>query len=134
MSDGRPRIVRLLVDEDLSPRVAQRLREEDGIDAVHVRDRGLLGALDHQVLDLAFAEDRILATSNVGDFKRLASSRELHCGIVFLVEGDLLRDEQLDVLRRAIRLIELEFEAGREMFNRALRISIDTGATFEDCP
>ncbi len=134
MSDVHPRSVKLLVDEDLSPRVAQRLREEDGIDAVHVRDRGQLGALDHQVLELAFAEDRILVTSNVRDFRRLASSRELHCGIVLVVEGDLLRDEQLDVLRRAVRLVGLEFDAGREMINRVLRISLDLSATFEDCP
>ncbi len=73
MSDVRPRIVKLLIDEDLSPRVAHRPREEDGVDAVHVRDRGQLGALDHEVLEMAFAEDRILATSNVRDFRRLAS-------------------------------------------------------------
>ena len=131
MSDGRPRPVKLLVDEDLSPRVAQRLREEDGIDAVHVRDRGQLGALDHEVLELAFTEDRILATANVGDFMRLASAREVHGGIVLLVEGDLLRDEQLDVLRQAIRVIEAEMDSGRDMINRWLRVSIDGTATFE---
>lgn len=131
MSAGRPQPVKLLVDEDLSPRVAQRLREEDGIDAVHVRDRGQLGALDHEVLELAFAEDRILATANVRDFGRLASACEVHGGIVLLVEGDLLRDEQLEVLREVVRVIGLELEAGRDMINRALRISIDGTATFE---
>ena len=131
MSDGRPRAVKLLVDEDLSPWAAERLRIEDGIDAIHVRDRGRLGALDHEVLELAFAEDRILATANVADFVRLASSREIHAGIVLLVEGDLLRDAQLEALRQALRLIEAELEAGRDMINRALRISIDGTATFE---
>jgi predicted nuclease of predicted toxin-antitoxin system len=84
-----------------------------------------------KVLELAFAEDRILATANVGDFARLASSREMHAGIVLLVDGDLLRDEQLDVLREAVRRIEAEVETGLDMINRVLRISIDGTATFE---
>lgn len=131
MSDGRPQTVKLLVDEDLSPWAAQQLREQDGVDAVHVRDRAKLGALDHQVLEVAFAEDRILVTANVSDFARLASLREIHSGMVLMVEGDLLRDEQLMVLREAVRAIGLEIEAGRDMVNRLLRISIDGTATFD---
>jgi predicted nuclease of predicted toxin-antitoxin system len=96
-----------------------------------VRDRSRLGALDHEVLELAFAEDRILATANVGDFARLASSREIHAGIILLLEGDLLRDERLDVLREALRRIDVEAETGLDMINRVLRISIDGTATFE---
>jgi predicted nuclease of predicted toxin-antitoxin system len=46
-----------------------------------VRDRGLLGARDHPVLEAAFAEDRVLATSNVDDFVKLARTREVHPGI-----------------------------------------------------
>ena len=59
---------KLLIDENLSPSVAVTLRQ-DGIDAVHVRDRGMNGASDALVLDLAFREDRILVTSNVDDFR-----------------------------------------------------------------
>lgn len=69
--------VKLLLDENLSPKVAEILCNEDGIDACHVRDRGGLGTLDHEVLDLAYVEDRILVTSNVGDFVKLARAREL---------------------------------------------------------
>ena len=43
-----PARLRLLIDEDLSPRVAQRLRDEDGLDAVAVRDRGKLGVTDRE--------------------------------------------------------------------------------------
>jgi len=42
----------------------------DGIDAWHVRDRGLEGTTDHELLDRAYEEDRILVTLNVGDFPR----------------------------------------------------------------
>jgi predicted nuclease of predicted toxin-antitoxin system len=59
--------VKLLLDENLSSKVAETLRSTDGIDACHVRDRGILGATDPEVLERAFLEDRILMTSNVGD-------------------------------------------------------------------
>jgi predicted nuclease of predicted toxin-antitoxin system len=86
--------VKLLIDEDLSPAIAQALCA-DGIDACHVRDRDMLGAKDHGVLDKAFEEDRILVTANVDDFVRLARKRDLHAGIVLIENGSLYRDEQL---------------------------------------
>jgi predicted nuclease of predicted toxin-antitoxin system len=39
---------------------------------VHVRDRALLEASDAVVLACAYKEDRILVTSNVDDFAKLA--------------------------------------------------------------
>jgi predicted nuclease of predicted toxin-antitoxin system len=129
VSAGRPPL-RLLIDEDLSPTVAQTLREADGLDAVAVRDRGKLAATDREVMELAYAESRILVTANVADFAVLAAARELHPGIVLLVEGDLLRDEQLVVTRHAVALIEAEAAAGRDMVNRVLRIALDGGHGF----
>jgi predicted nuclease of predicted toxin-antitoxin system len=41
------------------------------IDAIAVRDRGLLGAKDYQVLEYAFNEERILVTANVRVLKSL---------------------------------------------------------------
>lgn len=49
--------VKLLLDENLSPRVTLAL-QADGVDACSVRDRGMNGATDPEVLDLAFREDR----------------------------------------------------------------------------
>jgi predicted nuclease of predicted toxin-antitoxin system len=132
VSDARP--LHLLIDEDLSPSVAQRLRDEDGVDAVAVRDRGKLGATDREVLDLAFAEDRVLVTANVGDFRRLASARDLHAGIMLLEQGDLLRDEQLAAVRSAIAFIEAELMEGRDMVNRVLVLGADGKMTVEEIP
>lgn len=134
MSDGLVPSVKILVDEDLSPYAAHQLRTVDGVDAIAVRDRGHLGALDHEVLELAFREDRILATANVADFERLACSREIHAGIILVMDGGLLRHEQHDVLRQAVHLIEAEYRAGRDMVNRVLRISADGTAEFEAAP
>ena len=63
---------KFLLDENLSPAAAVAL-VKDGIDAYHVRDRGILGATDHDLLERAYQEDRILITSNVLDFEKLAT-------------------------------------------------------------
>ena len=82
--------VKLLLDENISPQVALRLREEDGVDACGIRDRALLEATDPEVLERAFAEDRILVTKNVADFEKLARARDLHSGIVLTGGGSML--------------------------------------------
>ena len=122
--------VRLLLDENLSPRVAEALAKEDGVDACHVRDRNMLAASDQEVLERAFAEDRILVTANVEDYAKLARVRELHAGIILLEAGDLLREEQLRVLRRAVKALEGE----RDLVNRVLRISREEELAFEEVP
>lgn len=125
--------VKLLLDENLSPAVAVAL-QRSGLDVVHVRDRGLIGATDPQVLDAAYREDRILVTANVADFQRLAYSVELHAGIVFIEEGDLLRDEQDAIIRRAVAAIEGEHKQGRDMVNRVLFIGRAKAARSEELP
>jgi predicted nuclease of predicted toxin-antitoxin system len=77
---------KLLLDENLSPQIAVRLRA-DGVDAVHVRDRGMLEASDAAVLASAFREDRMLVTSNVDDFARLARAVQVHPGLVLIEQG-----------------------------------------------
>src|SRR5207247_9995749 len=83
--------VKLLLDENLSPKVAETLARDDGVDLCHVRDRGLLGATDAEVLERAFAEDRIFVTKKDGDFERLAHARELPAGMVRIQPGDVTR-------------------------------------------
>jgi predicted nuclease of predicted toxin-antitoxin system len=122
---------KLLIDENLSPIVAVTLRQE-GIDVVHVRDRGMNGASDAQVLDLAFREDRVLVTSNIDDFVKLVRARDLHAGLVLLEESGLTRQEQLQRVRRALQLIAAD--AGGDMANKALRLAGEYGYAFEEIP
>jgi len=119
----------LLLDENLSPRVAIDLREE-GHDMVHIRERGRLGTSDAVVLELAFVEDRTLVTANVADFRKLAAAREVHAGIVLLLDGGLRRDEQLEVLRRV--LVVLIHEG--DLMNRALTVDLIGGFSLEEIP
>lgn len=120
--------MKLLLDENQSARVAVELRAE-GHDVVHLRERGRLGRSDPEVLDLAFTEDRVLVTANVGDFRKLAA-REIHAGLVLLLDGGLRRDEQLEVLRRVIEALQT---AG-DLVNRALTVALDGGFTIEELP
>lgn len=125
---GTPRFVKLLLDENLSPAVALALKKQ-GLDVVHIRDRGMLGTTDPEVFDKAFAEDRILVTLNVGDFVKLASARELHAGVVLIEQPGLTRDEQLAVIQNAIKFIGNE-----DMANRVVWVNDDGTMEFEDIP
>ncbi len=121
---------KLLLDENLSPKVAERLRAEDGLDAVHVRDRGLLRTPDDVLLERAFREDRVLVTCNVEDFLGFARVRELHAGLVLLEDGDLPREQQLQLVRRAVTAMN----AKPDMANVVLTISFDGKIVFEEIP
>lgn len=121
--------MKLLLDENMSPWVAQELCKA-GIDACHVRDRGMLGDTDTQVLDKAFDEDRIVVTCNIDDFVDLAGDRELHAGVILVEQADLRRQGQLDLVRRAIVAIEQQ----GDLINQVLRVALDGTMAFEDIP
>jgi predicted nuclease of predicted toxin-antitoxin system len=126
--------MKFIIDEDLSPRVARYLCQEFCFDAIAVRDRGLLGATDPEVLAYAFEEDRILVTANIRDFEKLAAVVEIHAGIVLIKEGDLLAVEQIELMAVVIRVLQSEINIGRDLVNRVLYISISGIARFEDLP
>ena len=78
--------MRLLLDEMHSPAIARALRAE-GIDAIAVAEvEDLRGSPDHEVLERAAIEDRVVVTENAVDFallaQRWAAAGRDHCGIV----------------------------------------------------
>lgn len=88
--------LRFLLDEDVSPRVAEGLRRL-GVDAISVHEvgRARLRIPDQEQLGYAAAEGRVLVTYNRGDFQRRdADWRELgrdHAGIVWCAERSIPR-------------------------------------------
>jgi predicted nuclease of predicted toxin-antitoxin system len=127
--------MKFIIDEDLSPRVARYLCQEFCFDAIAVRDRGLLGATDREVLDYAFNEDRMLVTANIRDFEKLAAAAEIHAGIVLMLDGDLLAAEQIEVMAMIVQVLQAdEIDTGKDLVNRVLYISIAGTARFENLP
>jgi hypothetical protein len=59
--------MRFLIDQMFPPATCRQL-EEQGHDAVHVRDRGVDARPDPEVAAVAAAEGRALVTENVKDF------------------------------------------------------------------
>ena len=83
MSEGR-----LLLDEMISPRVADQLRRR-GHDVIAIAERpDLVGMSDDEVLTVAAEEERVVVTRDIGDFARLAAAllREgrSHSGLLYL--------------------------------------------------
>ena len=65
--------MRLLIDANLSPRVAAQLSEA-GFDAVHVADVGLLTAADEEILEYAGANQRVIVSADSDFGEMLAAS------------------------------------------------------------
>lgn len=125
---------KLLIDEDLSPQIAQVIREKFLIEAVSVRDRRLINAKDHEVFEYAFNNDFIIVTANVKDFEKFAHTREVHAGIIFIGDGELIRNEQIEVVSKAVDAVYKEIKAGRDMINRVLYVEVDGRLRFESMP
>jgi predicted nuclease of predicted toxin-antitoxin system len=112
---------KLLLDEHLSPSVAHRLTELL-FDVTCVRDRGLAGLKDWQLMDGCTGEGRAICTENDEDFEklhhRLLAAGTDHYGIITVDEWPterlfralktfLERTEDIDLLNQFVGLDEL---------------------------
>jgi len=64
--------MRLLIDANLSPKVASALRHA-GIEATHVADHGLLTSPDQKILEYAAANDLVIVSAD-SDFGELLAA------------------------------------------------------------
>lgn len=100
---ARPDQVRLFIDECLSPEFALRLAEA-GHDAIHPLHVGRRGEADHTVRDRCLAEDRVIVTENIGDFKALLSREAIHPGLIALPQGS--KQQSWALLIKALQFLE----------------------------
>jgi hypothetical protein len=91
------------------------------------------GSSDADVFTCAFTEDRVVVTLNVADFELLARRCTLHAGLILVETASLTRPQQLQLVHQAWALVLAEHQAGRDMVNRALYISVG-GHRFEPIP
>lgn len=73
--------LRLYIDENIIPELAEQLAKR-GIDAVSVRQLGLLGDTDENHLRRAAELGRVLVT-NDQDFLVMVANDFPHCGVIF---------------------------------------------------
>ena len=111
--------MQLLIDENLSPRLARWACEHDypAEAAVHV---GLAGASDSRVFAQAFSRDQVVVTVNVGDFMTLAAGMDVHPGVIALREAELNALQQW--LRLKAALAYAEQTCGGDLLNQVLEV------------
>lgn len=118
-------IGRLLIDECLSPELAQLAIDAGHVESTSVRDRGRLGLKDWELMEYVIQEDFILVTRNAQDFRGagkvnpggLHGAAEVHAGLICLdsaLEMDL--DLQQELFRHNM-LAELP-----DLINQALEV------------
>jgi len=107
-------VTRLVVDENLSPRLAQRLRG-DGHDAVHVNEVGLRSAADPVILAWAARAQRTVITGDTDFFGHLRDLGATRPSVVKVVQhGEKgLADVDAQAARLAQVLPDLDRRLGR---------------------
>lgn len=108
--------MKALLDEQLSPRIAELLRDR-GLDVQAVVDRrDLAGRSDRLILEVAAAEERAVITNNVKDFRPLAAERlaqgESHAGLILLPSTRTRTRGAVETLTNAIEEILREHPDG----------------------
>jgi predicted nuclease of predicted toxin-antitoxin system len=108
--------VKALLDEQLSPRIAELLRNR-GHDVQAVVDRpDLAGRNDRVILEIAMVEDRAVITNNVKDFRPLGAERlargESHAGLILLPANRMRTRGAVEMLANAIEEILREHADG----------------------
>ncbi len=108
--------MKALLDEQLSPRIAELLRDwGHDVEAVGER-RDLVGRSDRLILEVATAEERVVITNNVKDFRPLAAERlarcETHAGLILLPSRRMRTRATVETLANAIDQILREHPDG----------------------
>ncbi|MDZ7680022.1 MAG: DUF5615 family PIN-like protein [Acidimicrobiales bacterium] len=116
--------MKLLIDANLSPRVASKLRET-GFDAAHVADLELLEASDDEIFDQAVAEERTVVTADSDFGALLALRRSASPSVIQLRQvAELGPDAHVDLLLANLPTIAGDLERGVIVSLSPIRLAV----------
>jgi len=108
--------VKALLDEQLSPRIAELLRDRGHDVQAVINRRDLAGRSDRVILEIAAAEERAVITNNVKDFRPLAAERlargESHAGLILIPSARTRTRGAVEILANAIEQVLSEHPDG----------------------
>ena len=105
--------MKVYLDEDLSPAIARLLRDR-GVDAVSAHEAGRHQGDDGAQLAFATAEDRAIATADVGDFlilcRQAIAANFQHAGIIAVPAS--FRGDEFQLIADKIHEVVRQYPAG----------------------
>ena len=116
--------MRLLIDNALSPRIAQLLGEA-GHDAIHVLDLGLASAPDTDIFARAATEDRAVVSADTDFGTLLALRKARRPSVVLWRRAEPRRPEdQVPIFLRVLEVTEDALNSGAIVVIEANRIRV----------
>lgn len=97
-------MMRLLLDENISPALVRRLAQVD-VYSQSVPHVGLAGRPDHVIWQYALDHDFAVVTTNARDFIALLDV-PVHPGLIVLRESGLSREEQWEWLKPVLEFVK----------------------------
>ena len=125
-------VVKLFIDECLSPTLAERANARGDCWADHPRDLNRLEDSDAEVLKRCLEEDRIIVTANAEDFRKLVGGVEIHPGLIIL--ASVGRERQWALLELALEHASQRGEVRSVMLNHVIEVAKDGSCTFYELP